>query len=190
MSTYEPKAIFTAIKMDSADFLSDVMKANPDVNIIGPNGLSPLMMAISMHASNSCTNAMVKILLENKADVNMQIQGFTPLMLATQEGLLDIAAMLIEHGADINAKNNDHGLTALMIAARDGHIAIIELLISKGVDISAQTKMGSTALMMAQQAQQKQAEALLKNQRPMNEIPPEILSKFIVLKHDKDGKLL
>ena len=53
MSTYEPKAIFTAIKMDSADFLSDVIKANPNVNIMGPNGLSPLMMAINFHATNS-----------------------------------------------------------------------------------------------------------------------------------------
>jgi len=49
-------------------------------------------------------------------------------MRAAFHGHTDIASILIEKGADINAKNND-GLTALMIAVEQGHNDVGKLLL-------------------------------------------------------------
>ena len=56
--------------------------------------------------------------------------------------------MLIAHGADVNAKDND-GETALMIAASQSNPKILTVLLEAGADIDAQNKKGETALMAA-----------------------------------------
>jgi ankyrin repeat protein len=44
--------------------------------------------------------------------------------------------LLLEHKADVDAKNNN-GLTVLHMAARTGHEAVVRLLPEKGADIKA-----------------------------------------------------
>jgi ankyrin repeat protein len=56
---------------------------------------------------------------ESKGDVywhNSDNRGFTALMLACQLGHVTVCVLLMEKGADTNAKSND-GCTALMLAA-------------------------------------------------------------------------
>jgi len=55
---------------------------------------------------------------------------------------------MIEHGADVNAKDN-YGYTVLILAARNGHTEIVELLIERGADIEAMNNDGNTALIQA-----------------------------------------
>jgi ankyrin repeat protein len=57
--------------------------------------------------------------------------------------------LLIEHGADVNARMSD-GKTALMFAAMFDRTEIIELLLEHGADASLQAGDGSTALSLAQ----------------------------------------
>jgi ankyrin repeat protein len=56
--------------------------------------------------------------------------------------------LLLESGADINARNND-GETPLMVASLLGHVDIVKLLLAKGADVDAMHKRGMTALMRA-----------------------------------------
>lgn len=71
------------------------------------------------------------------------------LMNATQYGgNADTVKLLIEKGADINAKDND-GWTPLHHAVGAGNVEVVQLLIEKGADVNAKGKEGGTALMSA-----------------------------------------
>jgi ankyrin repeat protein len=72
----------------------------------------------------------------------------TPLMLASQNGSLDIVLLLLDYGADVN-KGNGFGLTPLMISALYNHINIMNELIIHGADINSTNFYGMNALMMA-----------------------------------------
>ena len=61
---------------------------------------------------------------------------------------VDIAKMLIEAGADVNAKNYQ-GCTALITAARSNNAGVAKLLIANGADIGAKDNFDWTALMYA-----------------------------------------
>jgi ankyrin repeat protein len=91
----------------------------------------------------------VRTLLNNGANPNAS-GGMTALMYAAQNGHLETAKLLIDKGADVNAK--DYGMTALMYAAQNGHLEIANLLIDEGADVNAQERdEGMTALMCAAQ---------------------------------------
>ena len=60
----------------------------------------------------------------------------------------DFAKMLIEAGADVNAKDRD-GKTVLMCAATTIYTEIAQLLIAAGADVNASDMYGRTALMEA-----------------------------------------
>ena len=48
-------------------------------------------------------------------------------------GELDSWQVLLENGADVNAKRND-GWTALLMAVKEGHLAVMEPLLEKDAD--------------------------------------------------------
>ncbi len=60
-------------------------------------------------------------------------------------GFEEGVALLIEHGANTNAKTHS-GHSALMEAARDGSTLIVQLLLDNGADIDARQDDGKTAL--------------------------------------------
>ena len=53
--------------------------------------------------------------------------GLTPLMQAAYEGHLGVAELLVDKGADVNAKDKV-GWTALTCAACEGHLEVVKLL--------------------------------------------------------------
>jgi ankyrin repeat protein len=61
--------------------------------------------------------------------------------------------ILLDEGANPNARDSEFGMTALMKAAVQGHFAICKLLIERGADVNARSEKGdskgSTALMCA-----------------------------------------
>jgi ankyrin repeat protein len=81
-----------------------------------------------------------RLMLDHGADVNaFDPLGRTPLMYAVLSDALplDVVKVLIERGADVNAKDRhknsgDAGVTVLDIARRNGHQPIIDLLVKAG----------------------------------------------------------
>ncbi len=69
----------------------------------------------------------------------------TPLIIAALYGQTEAAKLLIEEGANINARN-DVGGTALHNAAFFCHNRIVKLLLSKGADVNAKNNRGETPL--------------------------------------------
>ena len=58
---------------------------------------------------------------------------------ASRTGKVDAMKVLLDHGADVNAKETLRGTTALMWAADEGHAPAIQLLIQRGADIKARS---------------------------------------------------
>jgi ankyrin repeat protein len=90
-------------------------------------------------------------------------QGRTALMLAAENGHAEIVRILVEHGADLNAKSRDLQLTSLMYAVVKGHPDIVENVTEYGADVNARDGAGRTALMLAVQYKNRDLVHLLLN---------------------------
>jgi ankyrin repeat protein len=109
---------------------------------------------------------IVDFLISKGADVGlMDNWGNTALIDSAKyarEATCDIIALLVDHDADVNAKNK-LGLTALIFAARGDHVENIDCLITEGADVNAKSKSGETALKFAEMSGRKDMVDLLKD---------------------------
>lgn len=116
-----------------------------DVNAKNKDGRTALIeAAMEGHVE------VVRLLLENKADVNEKITKAcaTALMAAACNGHTETVKLLLENKADINAETSNGG-TALQYAAYKGHIEVVKLLLENKADVNAKIVGGRTALMAA-----------------------------------------
>lgn len=100
--------------------------------------------------SQACINGnekVVKALIEKGADVNKEVTGESPLILAARTGKVAILKLLLDNGAQI--EKNAKKPTAIMWAASEGHAQAVEFLISSGADPKASLKSGFSPLIFA-----------------------------------------
>ncbi|XP_070546803.1 death-associated protein kinase 1-like [Ptychodera flava] len=96
----------------------------------------------------------IKSLIDGGYDVNKKgiysIVGYesTALHVASAEGHLDVAQVLIKHGALVNAMDK-HGLTPLHHAVYEGHVPVIRLLLESQAATDIEATDGKTALTIA-----------------------------------------
>jgi hypothetical protein len=95
-------------------------------------------------------------LIAEGADVNAKDgYGSIPLHFAVEQGNLDVARLLLDRGANVNAKSGAPlagpitGRTPLHIAVAQGNFEITRLLLDRGADINAKDGRGSTPLSLA-----------------------------------------
>ena len=87
----------------------------------------------ALHIAIDCKNInMVKILIKNKANVNIpNKEGKTPLHLAISHNLnINLIKILLKEGANINASDGN-GKTALNEAVSQNNIPLINLFKKK-----------------------------------------------------------
>jgi ankyrin repeat protein len=89
----------------------------------------------------------VKALLDGGTNAGTAgADGITPLMVAAEIGSVDAMKMLIDHNADVNAKNTS-GSTALMWSVTEPKK--VRMLLDHGADVNVVARSGRTALIMA-----------------------------------------
>ncbi|RTQ51742.1 ankyrin repeat domain-containing protein [Hymenobacter gummosus] len=109
--------------------------------------------------------AGAQTILQAGADANAPIEvmpGFrtTFLITAATNGNLDIVKALLQHKAQINAKDAGQE-TALIAAASQGHMAIVQYLLQSGADVRAADGQGATLLAAAKAGGNKDIIALI-----------------------------
>jgi ankyrin repeat protein len=114
--------------------------------ITGPISAAEAPLADAAESQNS---AAVRMLLEQKADVNSpQADGMTALHWAAWHDDLAAVQRFIAAGADAKAENR-YGVTPLSLACTNGNTAIVELLLDSGADANSTLSGNETALMTA-----------------------------------------
>ncbi len=100
----------------------------PDINARNWQGKTALMLA-TMKVWKQIGSKIIQLLLENGADPNIMdnISGDTALILASIDGDIEIAQLLLNKGANINLKDLS-GKTALDYALQNEHEEIKKLL--------------------------------------------------------------
>ena len=126
---------------------------------------TPPLAANELHDAVRASDAVaLKALLEAgaKVDESDYFVG-TALHAAVSQGSVDIARILIEHGADLEAESEQLGARAVHLAASFGDVAMLELLLDSGAELNAQDDQGKTALHRAANFGGEEAVALLLN---------------------------
>lgn len=127
--------IFEASAVGNAERVAGWLAMKPELaNSFAPDGFTPLGLAAFFGHLD-----VVNALLGAHADPNTpsnNIQQVAPLHSAVAAKHYEIAARLIESGANVNAKQQD-GFTPLHGAAQNGDARIVELLLQHGADVNA-----------------------------------------------------
>jgi|SRR5271157_4990436 len=122
------EAIRMAVAEDDLDEVERLLREGAEINAVK----GAFMTSILMEATARGNVGVMKLLIENGADVNMADKdGWTALMGATVQGHLESVKLLLEQGVELNAKNHN-GETALVMAAGMKHTAIMHALLQYG----------------------------------------------------------
>ena len=131
----------------NADLLDMPLKKKdkPCGGLLYCEGLTP----IHLLAANNNSNILEKVLEENGHFLRLKTKPErTPLHYASEYCSYKATKVLLEKGADPNAKNT-WGDTPLMTAVENGCIIVSLLLFEKGAELNSKNKKGETASVIA-----------------------------------------
>ena len=126
----------------SKENLQAMIHHGADVNATNKNNITPLM-----HACENGDIDAINILLNAGADPNIaDVHGYTALHDAV-EGFCSTESLraIIDHGADVNARNNN-SVTAIMIACYKGNTDAISVLLKAGADLNMTDGNGASCI--------------------------------------------
>jgi len=123
-----------------------LLAAGADVNASGPGGTTALLEATD--GGHGTTAAM---LLQAGADPSPSVLtrgGISVLGLAAARGDAEIVGLLLQAGADVNARGPQRD-TPLILAFEEGNVEVARLLIDAGADVNAVGNRGQSPLTLA-----------------------------------------
>ncbi|KAN0108974.1 Ankyrin repeat-containing domain protein [Russula decolorans] len=130
-----------------------------DVDVRGRKRRTPL------HSAARCGDfEMVRVLLKYKADVHARTDlGWTPIHYVSLgfpisvipnicQSLPDVARLLLEHGADVNAQvsgSDNSGRTPLHLTMVFNRVEVVRVLLEHGANVDAEDSQGRTPFQIA-----------------------------------------
>lgn len=125
-----PVSTCTAVLLGATDRVKEALKADPKV--IHERGAHDIaILAYTAYAHEQA--AIAELLLKAGANVQAKALGVTPLHIAAKQGYIELAGVLLDHGADVNAavKSRGETVTPLSIATRAKQDKMVEFLKSR-----------------------------------------------------------
>lgn len=102
------------------------------------------------HALYGRHESTARLLVESEADVNtVDVTGrFSAFQLAVEAGRVELAELMIAHGADVNAPDGSDFARTPLDSACQGHVeaAMVRLLIANGAGVNRRDANGETPL--------------------------------------------
>jgi ankyrin repeat protein/beta-lactamase regulating signal transducer with metallopeptidase domain len=138
------KSIHEAAAEGDLEQVKRLIAEGVDINSRGEREFTPLHIAAKGGQSK-----IARFLIAHGADIMARdVSDYTPLHVTgwgKGPGIVAVAEMLIDKGADVNEKDRWGG-TPLMEAAENNHVTLAKLLIKKGANVDARDGNGRTAL--------------------------------------------
>jgi uncharacterized protein len=124
-------ALHWAVYYENPAIVKRLLKAGANVDIANREGFNPLMLAVQTGNAE-----ITELLFDNGAAAAYTLaNGETPLMMAARTGDVATLKVVLDHDADIDAKEHLRGTTALMWAAANKNSAAVQLLLDSGADL-------------------------------------------------------
>ncbi|HSP68763.1 MAG TPA: ankyrin repeat domain-containing protein [Bryobacteraceae bacterium] len=122
-----------AVHANDLAAVNKLLAAGADAKSANRYGITPLYLACE-----NANPAIIERLLKAGADANaVSTEGETALMTVARTGVVEAARVLLDHGANVDAREEWHGQTALMWAVNEQHPAMVKELIAHGADVNA-----------------------------------------------------
>ncbi|MGE5227415.1 MAG: ankyrin repeat domain-containing protein [Planctomycetaceae bacterium] len=141
--------VFEAASFGDVDRLAALLDADPSLaSVLSADGFTALHFAAFFAQPEAAA-----LLLGRGAVADAHGSGWmtgTPLHSAATSGSVEIARMLLDAGADPNARQS-HGWTPLHSAAQNGNAPLAALLLERGADPAARNDDGTTVLELARE---------------------------------------
>ena len=115
------------------DLFTRLLTNGHDPNMADPSGRSTYLLQ-AIGCFKGCDYELVKLLIACGADVDAKGERNHPTELACREGHFDVARLLIENDADVNAATDD-GYCAVVWTIIKNNPEFLSYLIKKGADL-------------------------------------------------------
>ena len=157
ISAQEKFNVFDVARSGTIEQAKILLKTNPSCfNTTNKEGYSPLTLACYRNNLQ-----VVKLLIQNGADVNVNSTMGTPLMAAVVKGNFEIVKILLKNKAQVNQPDNN-GTIPIMYAAMFKNYDICKLLIKQDANPDTKDNQNKSALDYAILADDDQLVKILK----------------------------
>lgn len=183
-------ALMMAVSNDKPVLVKALIEAGADTNAVTSDNQSPALIAAQNGTEES--KAIISLLGEAKANLNVSNAAYTPLTYAIEQGNKSLVEALLKAGADPNAKSeggrapltlsmdypeifqvlldaksnpnitNSMGQPALFVAIEQGALDKAEALIKAGADVNLKDSYGNSPLKYATDSGNTEIAELLK----------------------------
>ncbi len=146
MLSAQAPTVVDAAQQGDREAVRALLREGRDVNATEGDGLTALHWAALREDADL---AQMLVFAGANVRATTRLGGYTPLMLAAQQGSAPVVDVLLKAGSDPKATTSN-GTTPLMLAAAAGRTDAITALIDAGSELNAtETARGETALMFA-----------------------------------------
>uniref|UniRef100_A0A8C7Y3D8 BCL3 transcription coactivator n=1 Tax=Oryzias sinensis TaxID=183150 RepID=A0A8C7Y3D8_9TELE len=137
-----------AVITKQATLVDALLGAGADPSALDRHGQTALHLCCE-YDQRDCLSALLSRSSSSPCLEARNFEGLTPLHMAVQQGHQDLAKMLLDAGADINAMDIKSGQSPLVHAVESNNAGMVHFLVENRCDVNRQSYSGNTALHVA-----------------------------------------